>query len=168
MYAKKEVNNIRKRKVYKEAFKNFFVILLLALGISISSFLVIKQALTNKDKNESIEQGEKLDGKLEPTQLAIKINSVISLEDSLKKGKFGIENKSNNVYDFIVKIYLKDSNELIYTSPKLKPGEKIDEAKLDKKIEKGTYEAIAYFEAYDEKNNYRGKSGIEIDIKIRK
>ena len=48
------MNNIRKRKVYKEAFKNFFVILLLALGISISSFLVIKQALTNKDKNESI------------------------------------------------------------------------------------------------------------------
>lgn len=162
------MNLIKKRKVYQEAFKNFFVIAVLALGVSISSFLVIKQALNNKDKNESIEQGEKLDGKLNKSQLAIKINSVISLEHSLKKGKFGIENKSNNVYDFIVKIYLKDSNELIYTSPKLKPGEKIDEAKLDKKIEKGTYEAIAYFEAYDEKNNYKGKSGIEIDIKVRK
>lgn len=159
---------IRKNKIYKDAFKNFIVILLFAAGISISSFLVIKQALTNKEKNETIEQSEQVDGKLEPTQLAIKINSVISLEDSLKKGNFGIYNKSNNIYDLIVKIYLKDTNELVYTSPKLKPGEKIEQAKLDKMIGKGVYKAIAYFEAYDEKNNYKGKSGIEIDINIKK
>lgn len=156
-----------KSKAYKEAFKSFFIILLLALGISISSFLIIKQALINKEKNNSIEQGEEVDGKLNKTQLAIKINSSIVLEDCLSKGKFGIENKSNNIYNIIVKIYLKDSNELIYASPILKSGEKIEEARLDKKLEKGTYKAIAYFEAYDG-DNYKGRSGAEIKITIKK
>ena len=91
-----------KRKEYREAFKNFFILLLLALGLSVSGYLVVKKALSNKEKNNSVEQGEKVDGKLDKTQLAIKINSVITLEDYQSKGKFGIENKSNNIYDFVV------------------------------------------------------------------
>lgn len=158
---------IRRKKVYKAAFKNFILILFLAIGISVSSFLVIKQALTNREKNNSIDKGEEVSGKLDKTQLEIKINSTISLENSFSKGQFGMENKSNNLYDIIVKIYLKESNDLIYTSPRLKPGEKIEETKLDKKLDKGTYKAIAYFEAYDEKN-YKGRSGAEIEIKVKK
>lgn len=155
------------KKAYKEAFKNFFVLLLLAIGISVSGYLVIKQALNNKEKNNSVEQGEKIEGKLEKNQLAMKINSKISIEDSTSKGKMGIENKSNNVYDIVVKIYLKETNELVYESPRLKPGDKIEEAKLDKKIEKGTYKAIAYFEAY-ENEVQQGRSGVEIEIKVKK
>lgn len=155
------------KKAYKEAFKNFFVLLLLALGISVSGYLVVKQAINNKEKNNSIEEGEKIEGKLDKTQLAMKINSKIVLEDSTSKGKIGIENKSNNVYDIVVKIYLKDTNELVYESPRIKPGEKIEEAKLDKKIEKGTYKAIAYFEAY-EKEEQQGRSGVEIEINVKK
>lgn len=154
------------KKEYKEAFKNFFVLLLLALGISVSGYLVVKQAINNKEKSSSVEEGEKIEGKLDKTQLAMKINSKITIEDSTSKGKFGIENKSNNVYDMVVKIYLKETNELIYESPMIKPGEKIDEAKLDKKLEKGTYKAIAYFEAY-EKEKQQGKSGIEIEILVK-
>lgn len=155
------------KKAYKEAFKNFFVLLLLAIGISVSGYLVIKQALNNKEKNNSVKEGEKIEGKLEKNQLAMKINSKISIEDSTSKGKMGIENKSNNVYDIVVKIYLKETNELVYESPRLTPGDKIEEAKLDKKIEKGTYKAIAYFEAY-EKEKQQGKSGVEIEIKVEK
>lgn len=157
----------RKRKEVKAAIKNFLILLLLAIAFSTSSFLVIKRAMENRNKNETIEKSEALEGKLDRTQLAIKINSTITLESAFKKGKFGIENKSNNVYDVIVKIYLKDTNELIYTSPKLKPGEKISEAALDKRVEKGSYRCVAYFEAYDENNKYNGKSGVEIDLKIK-
>lgn len=155
------------KKEYKEAFKNFFVLLLLATGISVSGYLVVKQALNNKEKSNSVEEGEKIEGKLDKTQLAMKINSKITLEDGASKGKIGIENKSNNVYDIVVKIYLKDSNELIYESTLLKPGDKIEKAKLDKKLEKGTYKAIAYFEAY-ENEVQQGRSGVEIDINVKK
>lgn len=154
------------KKAYKEAFKNFFVLLLLALGISTSGYLVVKQAINNKEKSSSVEEGEKIEGKLDKTQLAMRINSKISLEDSTSKGKFGIENKSNNVYDIVVKIYLKDTNELVYESPRIKPGDKIEKAKLDKKLEKGTYKAIAYFEAY-ENEVQQGRSGVEIEILVK-
>ena len=156
-----------RKSAYKAAFKNFFVLVLLALGISISGYLVVKQALNNKEKNNSVEKGEKVEGKLDKSQLAMKINSVITLEDYQSKGKFGIENKSNNIYDFIVKIYLKNTNDLIYESPRLKPGDKIEETKIDKKLEKGTYKAVAYFEAY-EGETQTGKSGVEIEIKVKK
>lgn len=155
------------KKEYKEAFKNFFVLLLLATGISVSGYLVVKQALNNKEKSNSVEEGEKIEGKLDKTQLVMKINSKITLEDGTSKGKIGIENKSNNVYDIVVKIYLKDSNELIYESTLLKPGDKIEKAKLDKKLEKGTYKAIAYFEAY-ENEVQQGRSGVEIEINVKK
>ena len=156
-----------KKKEYREALKNFLILFLLALGVSVSGYLVVKQALSNKEKNNSVEQGERIEGKLDKTQLAMKINSVITLEDSLSKGNFGIENKSNNIYDFKVKIYLKNTNDLIYESPRLKPGDKIEETKLDKRLEKGTYKAVAYFEAYEEEKQV-GRSGVEIEIKIKK
>lgn len=157
----------RKRKEIRDAIKNFLILLLLAIAFSTSSFIVIKRALENRNKNETVEKGEESNEKLDKTQLAIKINSTVTLESGLKKGEFGIENKGNNVYDVIVKIYIKETNELIYTSPKLRPGEKIEKTSLDKRIEKGSYKAIAYFEAYDEDNNYKGKSGVEINIKVK-
>ena len=157
----------QKRKEIKDAIKNFIILLLLALAFSASTLLVIKKAMDNKNKNETVEKGEESKDKLDKTQLAIKINSSVTLENSLKKGKFGIENKSNNVYDIVVKIYIKDTNELIYTSSKLNQGDKIEETALDKKIKSGKYKCIAYFEAYDENNNYSGKSGVEIDINIK-
>ncbi|MBE6152042.1 MAG: hypothetical protein E7165_01855 [Firmicutes bacterium] len=158
---------MKKKNEVLSSLKNFVILLLLAIAFSTSSFLVIKKAMENRNKNETVEKGEEVAGKLNSNQLAIKINSAITLESSFKKGKFGIENKGNNVYDVIVKIYLKDTNELIYTSPKLNPGEKIDEAALDKKINKGSYKCIAYFEAYDGNNNYKGKSGVEINLTIK-
>lgn len=158
----------KKRKELKDAIINFIILLLLASAFSTASFLVIKKAMDNRNKNETIVPGEQIDGKLNENQLALKINSSVIMESAFKKGEFGIENKGNNVYDIIVKIYIKDTNELIYTSPKLKPGEKIEKTPLDKKVDSGKYKCIAYFEAYDANNNFKGKSGVEINLEIKK
>ena len=37
----------------------------------------------------------------------------------------------------------------------------------DKKLTKGNYECIAYFEAYDKENQLQGKSGVEINIRVK-
>lgn len=155
------------KKEYKSALKNFLILLLLAIAFSTSSFLIIKTALENRNKNGTVEKGENSGDKLDDNQLALKINSSITLDRWNQKGKLGIENSSRNVHDIVVKIYIKGTDELIYTSPKLKPGEKISEGSLDKRKEAGRYECVAYFEAYDENNNYKGKSGVELILNIK-
>ena len=63
---------------------------------------------------------------------------------------------------------MKDTEEEIYASKYLKPGTYIENAKLQKVLEKGTYEAIAYFSAYDEETHeYIGRTGAQISITVQ-
>lgn len=107
-------------------------------------------------------------GKLDKTQLAVSMNSVIDFDKDTGKGNFYITNPKNNLYNEVVKIYLEDDNELIYTSKTLKPGDSIKYDKLSKDLNKGKYNAIAYFEAYNDKGVYYGKSGLKIILRVYK
>ena len=48
-----------------------------------------------------------------------------------------------------VTLTLVETGEVIYTSPKLKPGENVVNAKIDKSLEVGSYPCIAHFENVD-------------------
>ncbi len=61
-----------------------------------------------------------------------------------------IENPGNNAKLLKVSIKIDDTEEEVYASNYLKPGTYIESVALDKVLEKGTYNATAYFLAYDE------------------
>ena len=59
-------------------------------------------------------------------------------------------------------------NEEVYASKYLKPGTYIENVKLDKVLKKGTYDATAYFSAYDEETTeYIGKTGAQITLTVQ-
>lgn len=150
---------MKKKKSNKKKNKKFIISegFLVLMGISLITGGVILLSKKIVETNN--------EDKLPKTQLAIKINSYIDFENSKSEGIANIENNKKNSSDIVVKILLKETNEEVYESKKLKPGEKVEEIKLSKKLPKGKYKAIAYFYAY-QNDEYLGKSGAMISLNI--
>lgn len=116
---------------------------------------------------------ELMDQKVDEGSLMISINTQPEYPDGKSAGTIRIENSAQNNYLMVVKMYLKDPSgkegELIYESGAVKPGYKIEKAKLLKDLKKGTYPVIAYFEGYDQKSKeFVGKAASELSIVVRK
>lgn len=109
---------------------------------------------------------EALQKQVDKSMLAIKINSNPYFETSTSEGMLGIENPSNNNYSFQVEITLDESEETIYTSPMLKPGQYILTDKLSYPLNEGSYQATAVFYAYDDNGTNIGKVGAGLNIEI--
>lgn len=113
-----------------------------------------------------------MNDKVAEGQFMISINTQPVFPDGMSEGTLRIENSPQNRYLMIVKIYRyeeKKQGELIYESGAIKPGNKIEKAKLDVKLTKGKYPVIVYFEGYDEKTKeYVGKAGSELTILVQK
>ena len=153
----------------KKAKSGMIGILKLILFTGLTSVIVIVgiNVITNwKNKQNSVTNNEQKNLTIKDGQLAIKINSVLNFDKPTGTALANIENNKNNLYDIIVKIYDEIEN-LIYESPKLKPGENIDKLKLDKTISSGSHKCTAYFEAYNEKNEFVGKTGTIIKVEIK-
>ena len=115
---------------------------------------------------------ELMNQKVAEGSLMISINSQPEFPDGKSKGTLRLENSPQNRYLLVVKIYLRNADgsdgDLIYESGAIKPGNKIEEAKLDKELAKGTYPVTAYFEGYDiDTQKYIGKAASQLDILIR-
>ncbi len=73
--------------------------------------------------------------------------------------------KSNNSPVFF-EVFLKDTDELVYTSTVLPVGTKLKELKLDKPLEKGSYEAICKYNLLDEGGEVSSSVSIAVTLDI--
>ena len=74
----------------------------------------------------------------------------------------------NNAKLLQVSIRINETDEEIYASKYLKPGTYIESAKLDKVLEKGSYNATAYFSAFDEETTeFIGQVGAQLTITVQ-
>lgn len=103
----------------------------------------VTQDQTQSDVNKLAEEGK----------FSVFINSNIVLENGTSEANLLIQNEEANKKPAIIEIYTKDTNELIYRSYSLPAGYKIEKAKLDKELAKGTYDCKADFIILDEKTN---------------
>ena len=102
------------------------------------------------------------------SMIAFSINTSPVFLNGTSKGNLLIENPGNNAKLLRVSIFLTETNEEIYSSKYLKPGTYIESAGLDKVLEKGTYNATAYFSAYDEETTeFIGQVGAQITITVQ-
>ena len=168
-----------KQKKGKKAWPMILLLLLVVAGCSVW-FLQEKTDLwLDPDQSEGTLDGlskaeipKLMDDKEDEGQFMISINTQPVFADGRSEGTLRIENSPQNRYLMIVKIYRyenKKLGELIYESGAIKPGNKIETAKLDVDLPKGKYPVIVYFEGYREKDReYVGKAGSELDIIIQK
>ena len=153
--------------------------LLIAVTISVCYFIFTKESKTDLvyDDNATtgimpgtdIEQRKKeLQEMLDRSMIAFSINTSPVFIDGTSEGNLLIENPGNNAKLLKISIQINDTEEEVYTSNFLKPGTYIESAKLDKVLEKGTYDATAYFSAYEEDTGeYIGRTGAQIAITVQ-
>lgn len=169
------------QKETKRGKKKWLILLLLlvVLGSCMAWSLTREDGLfLDPDQSEgtldglSREEIQKLmNDKVEEGQFMISINTQPVFADGKSEGTLRIENSPQNRYLMVVKIYLKEDGtegEKIYESGAIRPGNKIETARLDVALKKGTYPVIAYFEAYDKKTKeFVGKAASTLTITIK-
>lgn len=126
--------------------------------------------LSNMSDDDIREQMQKA---ADEAYFSFKINTIWEFEDRKGEAAVGIENPNYNVYPMVVQVFLgKDgAGELIYDSGAIMPDQHIDNAKLTKVLKTGTYEALAYLNAYDpdtKENIFKSTAELSIVIKNQK
>lgn len=104
-----------------------------------------------------------IDKAVEQGMFNVFMNTNVVFKDGNSKGNMMIQNIDTNVYPMYVEIYNNDN--LLYKSDIIDPGYKIEEAKLDTVLSKGTYDCTAYFYVTDSnKQEVQNKIGLNIKI----
>lgn len=108
-----------------------------------------------------------LQQELDESLISFSINTSPVFESGGSEGNLMLENPANNAKLLVVEIYRKDTQELLYQSKALPAGSYIENARLDKLLEPGSYEAIAYFKAYRETDHsYIGQAGAGLTLSV--
>ncbi len=106
-----------------------------------------------------------IDKAVEQGMFNVFMNTNVVFKDGQSKGNLLIQNVETNIYPMYVEIYHDDT--LLYKSDIIDPGYKIEEAKLDTALSKGTYDCTAYFYVTDSnKEEVQNKIGLNIKITI--
>ncbi len=156
------------------------ILLLLALTVGICYFIFTKNTaeadLQYEDNaTTGIMPGVDIDQRrtelqeiLDRSMIAFSINTSPVFQDGTSEGNLLIENPGNNAKLLQIRILIDGTEEEVYATKFLKPGSYIESAKLDKVLEKGSYNATAYFSAYDqETGEYIGQTGAQIVITVQ-
>ena len=155
------------------------IALLLAVTISVCYFIFTKNSKTDLVYDDNATTGimpgtdidkrkEELQEMLDRSMIAFSINTSPVFINGTSEGNLLIENPGNNAKLLKISIQINDTEEEVYTSNYFNPGTYIESAKLDKVLEKGTYDATAYFSAYEEETGeYIGKTGAQIAITVQ-
>lgn len=125
-----------------------------------------------------------LNEKVAASMINISMNTTPKFENGSSEGNLNIVNNTINNYPQVIEIYLQEEitkedgskgyedKELIYQSGLIPIGSKVTTAKLNKALEsnrvleKGTYSAIAYFNAVKDNGEYIGRAAARIKIVI--
>ena len=161
-----EQNNKKKKR-------NKIIIVIIVL-ISLPLFLVRCNPLRSDISKGEIDWDQprasrdlqaEIDKAVEQGMFNVFMNTNVVFKDGQSKGNMMIQNIETNRYPMYVEIY--HDNTLLYKSDIIEPGYKIEEAKLDTPLSKGTYDCTAYFYVTDNnKEEVQNKIGLNIKITV--
>ena len=152
---------VKSEQEFNKKSKTPFIIILIILiiaAIAVGAWAVFSQgggfydnsAQTGQAPYKTDEEKQaELDRVVEEGMLNISIASVIEFENGTSEGTAYIENVPSNKYVMKVTITLDSNDEVVYESGGIKPDSHIDNIKLNKDLDAGTYPATATFTAYD-------------------
>ena len=104
---------------------------------------------------------------LDESMISFSINTSPVFETGGAEGNLMLENPGNNAKLLVVEIYMDETQELLCQSKAIPAGSYIENTRLDKTLEPGSYAATAYFKAYRENDHsYIGQVGANITISV--
>lgn len=91
----------------------------------------------------------KLDASVAEGRLRVSINPAINFQDDQSEGDVRIENNQSNHYAFTVAILVEETGYEFLKTGLIEPGYYVEYYKPNAPIERGLYDCIAVFTAYD-------------------
>ncbi len=89
------------------------------------------------------------------------------LDNGKSEANLLIQNSPSNKKPVIVELYLKDNDEMIFQSDVIPAGSKLEKAKLDKTLNKGTYPCVAYFNVLNpETREIINRIGVNVQVEV--
>lgn len=157
--------------------KNLFIgggILLLLAAIALMLTFFMQDGWFDRDaqigsyKGKSQEEIQAdLNRRVEEGMMNISMASVVTFDHGSAPGEARIENIEANNKDQKITITLLDTNETVYESKAIAPGQYIQYITLDKPLAAGTYEAVAMFDGYETQSHEKiGSAGVNITLII--
>ena len=165
----------------KKVFVVIAAVTLIGIVSLLTYFLILKEPAADPNKLEIEENAQvgimpgvdleerrqQLQEELDNSMIAFSVNTNPVFNNGSAEGNLMIENPEHNAKLLVAEIRLNGTNELIYTSKAILPGSYIEKAKLNKSLEKGSYEAMVQFLAYSEDSNeFIGQTAAGIHITI--
>ena len=172
-------NKENKGTVSKKTFIiSFLVLIVVCIAVvSVLWFTVFNKKNTNVDvaedpnvitrETKNANTLEDLQKEVDESKIGIEIASNCILESGDSNAKINVSNTSETGKSFLVRIVLTDSGEEVYRSGKIPPDGQIKEAPFNKKLEKGTYAATAYFDSFKADGTSDGTVGLNITITVK-
>lgn len=106
-----------------------------------------------------------LNRQVQASMITMTINPEPSFQEG--KGNLLIENDESNNGPVVVEIKRNDTGELVYTSPVIPLGKRVNTAALDVELPTGDYPATAYFHYVDEvTGEILGTGGVAVTLHI--
>ena len=98
--------------------------------------------------------------------IAIPGYSTIYLDAGSTEAEVNLTNpEENNVY-FEISFYLPETDETIYTSKLIEPGQSLYNIDLDKALDEGEYDLTVKYATYAMDENYTPMNGAEVNCKL--
>ena len=160
-----EQNNKKKNKIIVVV-----IVFLLLLSLLVYYFFsyrsdVLQGEIDWDQPRASRDLQAEIDKAVEQGMFNVFMNTNVVFKDGQSKGNMMIQNIETNRYPMYVEIY--HDNTLLYKSDIIEPGYKIEKAKLDTPLSKGTYDCTAYFYVTDNnKEEVQNKIGLNIKITV--
>ncbi|MDE6357572.1 MAG: hypothetical protein K2L15_03170, partial [Eubacteriales bacterium] len=111
------------------------------------------QDISQKAENYEKRMLEELQKYADASNFSIEIGATMIFQNGRDSGIMNIANPESNIYNMIVEVYLNETEELIYESSVLEPGDYIENDNLRVFLEKGVYDATAVVKAVASNNN---------------
>ncbi|MBR1623534.1 MAG: hypothetical protein IJ675_06470 [Pseudobutyrivibrio sp.] len=98
--------------------------------------------------------------------IAIPGYSTIYLDAGTTDAEVNLTNPEGNDVYFEISFYLPKTDETIYTSKLLAPGQNLYDISLDKPLEAGEYDLTVIYTTYAMDENYTPMNGAEVNCKL--
>ena len=154
-------------KKQDDAKKKKYLLLLLLLLLLAAGYVVYDHFFKTQEVPANIIAGDFLpDGKdasrmtekeiaefaqsnIDKSQFNMRIVSEATIDSTNMTGNLAIQNPPSNAQPVSVVVTIDETNEVVYNSGAIQPGEEIQTAKLEKELQPGDYPASATFKVYD-------------------
>ena len=116
------------------------------------------------DQDEILSQ---LNQQADAGMMSMTINADPNFLDGDNEGDLFIHCQETNKYPLVVQIIREDTDEAIYTSGTLQPGEEIKYDKLDVSLSAGDYPCVAYFYGVDPTGEISSTGAARLTIHVQ-